>query len=169
MNFRLPIDNSLRGQMFTLPGVRLTYLQASPNSITIDFNGTPVLLSTDDIITSRTHMVNNRYMIQVNRAFPDALIFTIEDTLQIHQLNIPFNVDLEENRSTGFTWEAITSPGLNIIQDVYLDNCPEGIVGCPGTRHYVLMGTTVGDHNFMATYHRGDEVGQVKNILVRIT
>lgn len=84
-----------------------------------------------------------------------------------------FAVQLAENPTTGFQWQATVTPGLEIVSDDYqTDAHAEGMVGVGGTRTWVVQANDAGDQKFSATYKRswetttGDETGFVLNINV---
>ncbi|WP_246589325.1 protease inhibitor I42 family protein [Methanofollis formosanus] len=64
-------------------------------------------------------------------------------------------VDLRENPTTGYEWNATISDGLNLINDTYtVDSHPEGMVGVGGTRTWLLETAGEGEQTFSAIYKR---------------
>ena len=50
-----------------------------------------------------------------------------------------FTLQLRENPSTGYSWQLNVSKGLTILSDGYTqDEAPEGKVGVPGNRSWVI-------------------------------
>jgi predicted secreted protein/putative hemolysin len=72
--------------------------------------------------------------------------------------NTRFAVVLEENPTTGFTWNATLSPGLELqTSDYRQDNAAPGMVGVGGTRTWVIVAKDLGDQKFSALYRRSWE------------
>lgn len=77
-----------------------------------------------------------------------------------------FAVQLTENPTTGYSWNATASPGLEILSSDYQENAhPGGMVGVGGVRTWVLMTDDAGTYTFTAVYKRpwmpteGNETG----------
>jgi inhibitor of cysteine peptidase len=77
-----------------------------------------------------------------------------------------FAVQLGENPTTGFSWNATASPGLEILSSDYQENShPEGMVGVGGVRTWILKTDDAGTYSFTAVYKRswmpttGNETG----------
>jgi inhibitor of cysteine peptidase len=67
-------------------------------------------------------------------------------------------VTLEENPSTGYTWNATTTPGLDILADRFEPSHVIGpIAGAGGTRIWDLKAIQPGPQVFTAIYSRSDE------------
>jgi putative hemolysin/predicted secreted protein len=84
-----------------------------------------------------------------------------------------FAVQLKENPTTGFQWNATVSPGLEIQSSEYqMDKAPEGMVGVGGTHTWVIVAKDLGTQKFSATYKRsweattGNETGFSANVNV---
>jgi len=84
-----------------------------------------------------------------------------------------FAVQLRENPTTGFQWNATVSPGLEIqSSDYQMDKAGEGMVGVGGTRTWVIIAKDLGTQKFSATYMRsweavtGNETGFSANVNV---
>ena len=84
-----------------------------------------------------------------------------------------FAVQLRENPTTGFGWNATVSAGLEIqSSDYQQDRAAEGMVGVGGTRTWVIVAKDLGTQTFSATYRRswepvtGDETAYGVNINV---
>ena len=87
--------------------------------------------------------------------------------------NTRFAVVLEENPTTGFTWNATLSPGLELQSSDYRQkDAPSGMVGVGGTRTWVIIAKDTGDQKFSAVYKRswepvtGNETAYTVNIRV---
>lgn len=81
-------------------------------------------------------------------------------------------VDLRENPTTGYEWNATISEGLNLINDTYtIDPHPEGMVGVGGTHTWLLEAACEGDQNFSAIYKRPWEntTGNETNFTLALT
>ncbi|WP_235855600.1 protease inhibitor I42 family protein [Methanofollis fontis] len=64
-------------------------------------------------------------------------------------------IELEENPTTGYQWNATVSNGLVIVSDTYtVDEHPAGMVGVGGTRTWVVRADGSGIQTFSAVYHR---------------
>ena len=69
-----------------------------------------------------------------------------------------FAVQLKENPTTGFQWNATVSPGLEIqSSDYQMNKAGEGMVGVGGTRTWVIVAKDLGTQKFSATYMRSWE------------
>jgi predicted secreted protein/putative hemolysin len=84
-----------------------------------------------------------------------------------------FAVQLRENPTTGFGWNATVSSGLEIqSSDYQQDKAAERMVGVGGTRTWVIVAKDLGTQTFSATYRRsweavtGDETAYGVNINV---
>ena len=84
-----------------------------------------------------------------------------------------FAVQLKENPTTGFGWNATVSSGLEIqSSDFQQDKAAEGMVGVGGTRTWVIVAKDLGTQKFSATYRRswepvtGNETAYSANINV---
>jgi len=72
--------------------------------------------------------------------------------------NTRFAIQLRENPTTGFAWNATVSPGLEIqSSDYQQDKAPEGMVGVGGTRTWVITANDLGMQKFSASYRRSWE------------
>ncbi len=87
--------------------------------------------------------------------------------------NTRFAVELSENPSTGFTWNATLSDGLELQSSDYRqDAAPQGMVGVGGHRTWVIVAKDTGDQKFSALYRRswenvtGNETSYTVNIHV---
>jgi putative hemolysin/predicted secreted protein len=84
-----------------------------------------------------------------------------------------FAVQLKENPTTGFGWNATVSPGLEIqSSDYQQDKAAGGMVGVGGTRTWVIIAKNLGTQKFSASYRRswepvtGNETAFTANINV---
>jgi predicted secreted protein/putative hemolysin len=86
--------------------------------------------------------------------------------------NTQFAVVLAENPSTGFSWNATLSPGLELVSDNYNADASAGRVGAAGTHTWVMVAKVTGDQKFSAIYKRsweavtGNETSYSVNIRV---
>ena len=67
-----------------------------------------------------------------------------------------FGIRLNENPTTGYSWNATVTPGLIVINDSYEPN-PEtvGLVGAGGFHSWILKsGNDIGEQQFSAIYKR---------------
>ena len=72
--------------------------------------------------------------------------------------NTRFAVVLAENPTTGFTWNATLSPGLELqSSDYHQNDAPTGMVGVGGTRTWVIVAKELGDQKFSAINRRSWE------------
>lgn len=69
------------------------------------------------------------------------------------KLNDVFQIVKEENRSTGYSWEAQVTDGLFIDDDHYFENPANG----SGKRVWSVKATEKGSQVFKAKYHRDEE------------
>ncbi|NLD57931.1 MAG: DUF333 domain-containing protein [Methanomicrobiales archaeon] len=69
-----------------------------------------------------------------------------------------FAVVLKENPTTGYTWNATVSSGLEVqSSDYQQDAAAEGMVGVGGSRTWVIIAQEAGDQTFSAVYARSWE------------
>jgi predicted secreted protein/putative hemolysin len=69
-----------------------------------------------------------------------------------------FAVQLKENPTTGFAWNATVSPGLEIqSSDYQMDKAADGMVGVGGTRTWIIVAKDTGTQKFSAVYKRSWE------------
>ncbi|MCX6697719.1 MAG: protease inhibitor I42 family protein [Methanoregula sp.] len=69
-----------------------------------------------------------------------------------------FAVQLKENPTTGFEWNATLSPGLTLSSTDYRqDPNAGGMVGVGGTRTWIIETKEQGNQTFSAVYKRGWE------------
>ena len=83
------------------------------------------------------------------------ITFTASDNGATKQVSIqsPFTIQLAGNPTTGYSWNATTSPGLGILSSDYKENShPEGMVGVGGVQTWVLETNDSGLYTFTAIY-----------------
>jgi hypothetical protein len=69
-----------------------------------------------------------------------------------------FAVQLKENPTTGFAWNATVSSGLEIQSSEYqMDSAAPGMVGVGGVHTWVIIAKETGNQRFSATYMRSWE------------
>jgi putative hemolysin/predicted secreted protein len=69
-----------------------------------------------------------------------------------------FAVELAENPTTGFQWNATLSHGLELISDDFQTKPhAEGMVGVGGTRTWIILAKDLGTQKFSASYRRSWE------------
>ena len=69
-----------------------------------------------------------------------------------------FAIQLRENPTTGFQWNATVSSGLEIqSSDYQMDSAAPGMVGVGGTRTWVIVAKDLGTQKFSAFYGRSWE------------
>jgi len=69
-----------------------------------------------------------------------------------------FAVELAENPTTGFQWNATLSPGLELQSSDYrMNDAAPGMTGVGGTRTWVIIAKDLGAQNFSASYLRSWE------------
>ncbi|MDD1694561.1 MAG: protease inhibitor I42 family protein [Methanoregula sp.] len=87
-----------------------------------------------------------------------------------------FAVQLRENPTTGYSWNASTSAGLTILSSDYVvDKHAEGMTGVGGTRTWILLAAGTGNQTFNGVYKQswmpttGNETTYVLGILIPAT
>ncbi|MBP1929512.1 putative secreted protein [Methanolinea mesophila] len=66
-----------------------------------------------------------------------------------------FAVSLAENPTTGYSWNATISPGLELVNETYEEDAhASGMVGVGGTHWWILRALTPGTQEFSAAYIR---------------
>lgn len=69
-----------------------------------------------------------------------------------------FAIQLAENPTTGFLWNATLSPGLELQSSDYrINDAAPGMVGVGGTRTWVIIAKDPGTQKFFASYRRSWE------------
>ncbi len=69
-----------------------------------------------------------------------------------------FAVQLKENPTTGYQWNATLSPGLELQSSDYrMNDEPQGMVGVGGTRTWIITTKDTGLQKFSAIYGRSWE------------
>jgi inhibitor of cysteine peptidase len=69
-----------------------------------------------------------------------------------------FAIQLAENPTTGYQWNATLSPGLELQSSDYQQNdAPSGMVGVGGVRTWIIIAKDLGAQNFSASYSRSWE------------
>ena len=64
-----------------------------------------------------------------------------------------FTLQLRENPSTGYSWQLNVSEGLTILSDGYTqDEAPEGKVGVPGNRSWIIEAVDQGSQQVNGIY-----------------
>lgn len=80
-------------------------------------------------------------------------------------------INLDENPTTGYSWNETISPGLAIIDSTYISS-GSGMMGAGGVHEWTLKATGKGPQQFSAVYKRpwepiaGNETTFTLNILV---
>lgn len=75
-----------------------------------------------------------------------------KENVKRYNLHQPFILEFGDNPSTGYTWKATTTPGLEIVSSIYSDHCEYGLAGCGGMRTFVLRGIARGRQRFTGTH-----------------
>lgn len=65
-----------------------------------------------------------------------------------------FKIILDENPTTGYTWNATLTPGLAVSDSAYVQGGSHGVVGAGGTHEWTLKATGKGEQQFTAVYKR---------------
>ncbi|MFA6225260.1 MAG: protease inhibitor I42 family protein [Methanoregula sp.] len=69
-----------------------------------------------------------------------------------------FAIQLAENPTTGYQWNATISPGLELqSSDDRMNDAPQGMVGVGGTRTWIITAKDLGTQKFSASYGRSWE------------
>jgi predicted secreted protein len=85
-------------------------------------------------------------------------------------LNTRFAIELPENPTTGFTWNATLSPGLGLRSSDYRQNpATAGMAGAGGTRLWIITAQDPGEHTFSAAYRRPWEAATGTGRFYRVT
>jgi len=72
--------------------------------------------------------------------------------------NTRFAIELAENPTTGFMWNATLSPGLELQSSDYRQSpAATGMVGVGGTRTWIIIAKDLGNQKFSASYRRSWE------------
>jgi inhibitor of cysteine peptidase len=78
-------------------------------------------------------------------------------TVTVHK-GTSITVRLQENPTTGFTWNLTTSPGLKVVSDSYVPSDTTGkLVGSGGTHVWVISAQSAGVQTIQAVYSRSWE------------
>jgi inhibitor of cysteine peptidase len=69
-----------------------------------------------------------------------------------------FAIQLAENPTTGYQWNATLSPGLELQSSDYrMNDAAPGMVGVGGTRTWIVIAKDIGAQKFSASYRRSWE------------
>jgi predicted secreted protein/putative hemolysin len=72
--------------------------------------------------------------------------------------NTRFAIELAENPTTGFMWNATLSPGLEVQSSDYRQRpAATGMMGVGGTRTWIIIAKDLGNQKFTAIYRRSWE------------
>lgn len=88
--------------------------------------------------------------------------------IETYNLDQPFTINLDENPTTGYQWQAETTPGLQIVSSTYSNRCAPGIQGCGGVHTWVLKGTQRGLQQFIAHYARSWEPDPIRATVITV-
>jgi len=84
-----------------------------------------------------------------------------------------FMVQLDENPTTGYSWNASTSAGLTVLSSEFKENeHAEGMTGVGGIHSWILQASGTGNQTFGAVYGRswepvtGNETSYLLNIQI---
>ncbi len=70
-------------------------------------------------------------------------------------VNSTINLTLQENPTTGYSWNLSTTSGLTLLSDNYVSDDPAGSrVGAGGQHHWQLTATTAGIQEIRGVYVR---------------
>lgn len=82
-----------------------------------------------------------------------------------------FTLQLRENPSTGYSWQLNVSKGLTILSDGYTqDEAPEGKVGVPGNRSWIIEAVDQGSQQVNGIYKQSwmNTTGTEKNFTLTV-
>jgi len=66
-----------------------------------------------------------------------------------------FAITLEENPTTGYSWNMTLSPGLELVSTNYIEKPhATGMVGVGGTRTWIIQANDIGSQKVTAIYKR---------------
>ncbi|HEY3274951.1 MAG TPA: protease inhibitor I42 family protein [Methanocella sp.] len=66
------------------------------------------------------------------------------------------NISLQENPTTGFTWDITSTQGINVLASQFIPG-QSGLIGAPGTHVWTLEASRNGTQQFKAVLRRGFE------------
>lgn len=94
-------------------------------------------------------------------------------TIMVATRGETFGIRLNENPTTGYSWNATITPGLILVSDGYEPNPgTAGLVGAGGTHHWILRsGNEAGEEQFSAIYKRSWEnvTGSEETFVLHVT
>lgn len=64
-----------------------------------------------------------------------------------------FTIRLDENPTTGYSWNASVTSGLTVLNSTYVSGA-SGLMGAGGVREWKIEATTAGAQQFNAVYER---------------
>jgi len=91
---------------------------------------------------------------------PTSFVFNETANGTVAEVPVGSNVTIQlaENPTTGYQWNATASAGLKLLEDNFLSsNTTEPMVGAGGIREWVYEAETVGNATFDAVYMRSWE------------
>lgn len=121
---------------------------------------TPTVPATTQIpaaLTTTTPVIQATTMAEEGKRL---VTFTESDNGKTEKIaqNTRFAVALAENPTTGFTWNATLSPGLELqSSDFSQSPAAPGMVGVGGTRTWIILAKDPGNQKFSAAYLRSWE------------
>lgn len=65
-----------------------------------------------------------------------------------------FKVILDENPSTGYSWNTTVTSGLKVTDSTYIQGGSPGLAGAGGTHEWTVQATGKGEQQFSAIYKR---------------
>lgn len=63
-------------------------------------------------------------------------------------------IRLEENPTTGYSWNMSFTDGLEVVKDEFISSGEEGIVGAGGVHEWIIKADRTGQHKISAIYKR---------------
>ncbi len=102
------------------------------------------------VAANATKSVNATEVNQIETEVLKADVNTTNLTMTVNQTAI---ISLQENPTTGYTWNVTNSTGLVIVNDTYTQNkAQEGMVGVGGVHDWVIIAIEAGNQTFDAVY-----------------
>jgi inhibitor of cysteine peptidase len=85
-----------------------------------------------------------------------AKVFTEEQNGTSSNLKIGelVTVRLEENPTTGYSWNMSFTDGLKVVKDEYISSAQAGVVGAGGVHEWTIQASNAGQYNVSGIYKR---------------
>jgi inhibitor of cysteine peptidase len=129
--------------------------QAEMEQAPADTSETPAVTEENTTENATENLTEND--TTVNETMETGMVVTADDNgtnITVKQ-GENFTVKLQENPSTGYSWQLNVTEGLSILSDEYIqDPAPEGYTGVPGNHTWIIQAMEPGNQTVDGIYKR---------------